>query len=413
MTVLAAIGRSLAESGRMVLQTWWALVLGFALSGAVQTWVPKAGLRRALGDHRPASLARAAGLGVLSSSCSYAAAALAKTLFVRAADFTASLVFMLAATNLVIDLGLVLWLLIGWQFAAAEVVGGIVMVALLAVVGPRLFPAGDLEPIRQRLSGDDSRSGDAGGEAQLPLRARLTRRSEWADAAAASIGDLRMVRRELFVGFLMAGFAIELVPVRVWQGLFLTGHGWVSTLENLVVGPFVAVISFVCSVGNVALAGALWHGGAAFGGVVAFIFADLITLPLLAIYRRYYGTAITLRILGGLWAVMALAGWVTQSLFRAAGVGLPARTGALVDFSPGLNVTTMLDGVAVAVVLGLWWLARQQPVSDRFAIDPVCGMQVETETAPSASGRQGPVRFCSEHCRDRWSHQAPVSLAPR
>ena len=153
MAVLDTIGRSLADGVGMFWQTLWALVLGFGLSGAVQAFVSRAEMQRALGDHRPATIVRAGLFGAISSSCSYAASALAKTLFARGADFTAAQAFMFASTNLVLELGIAAWLLIGWQFAAAEFIGGAVMIVLLALVLPRAVPAAAQEVARAALSG--------------------------------------------------------------------------------------------------------------------------------------------------------------------------------------------------------------------------------------------------------------------
>ena len=313
MSARDTIGQSLSDGFGMFWETLWALVLGFALSGAVQAFVSRAEMQRALGDHRPATIARASFFGTVSSSCSYAASALAKTLFSRGADFTAAQAFMFASTNLVLELGIVLWLLIGWQFAVAEFVGGAVMIVLLAAVLPRVVRPGEQDRARQRLNADEQSSSghehqqEHGGEpdeamgAQLPWRARIRSMAGWSDAAGYTISDVTMLRKELVIGFVVAGFAEAAVPVSFWQSLFWTGHGFASVLENVVLGPFLAIISFVCSIGNVPLAAALWAGGISFGGVIAFVFADLITLPLLLIYRKYYGTGLTLKLLAVFW----------------------------------------------------------------------------------------------------------------
>ena len=335
MHVLDMIGRSLADGGGMFWQTLWALVLGFGISGAVQAFVSRTEMQRALGDHRPATMVRAGFFGAISSSCSYAASALAKTLFARGADFTAAQAFMFASTNLVVELGIVLWLLIGWQFAAAEFIGGALMIALLALVLPRVIPAAAQEAARDSLSGEDDPHAGHGdpqdGHASGSWRTRIRSLAGWSDAAGYTISDLTMLRKELVVGFVVAGFADAVVPVSFWRSLFLTGHGFWSVLENVILGPFLAVISFVCSIGNVPLAAALWSGGITFGGTIAFVFGDLITLPLLLIYRRYYGTRLTVRLLAVFWATMSAAGLVTEYLFTWAGIAPAARRPARFD----------------------------------------------------------------------------------
>lgn len=395
---MSGVGNSLAEGWWMFFDTFWALVLGFTLSGAVQAFVSRAAMQRALGDHSPRTVAKASFFGMVSSSCSYAASALAKTLFARGADFTAAQAFMFASTNLVVELGIVLWLLIGWQFAAAEFVGGAVMIALLAAVLPRVVSAAEVEAARTRVSEMSGASSAHDGHG-APVQTRAT----WRDAATYTISDLTMIRRELLIGFVVAGFAALEVPTSVWRAVFISGHGFWSSLENVVVGPFVAVISFVCSVGNVPLAAALWQGGISFGGAISFVFADLIAFPLLVIYRKYYGIRLTLKLLAVFWATMSAAGLVTEYLFRVVGL-LPSRASTgIVLTHLGWNYTTVLDVVAAFGFAWVYWLSRTRPPSDRYAQDPVCGMQVEVAHAPASVVHDGEtVYFCSDHCAHRF-----------
>ena len=421
------IGRSLADGLGMFWETLWALVLGFALSGAVQAFVSRAAMQRSLGDHRPVTIAKSGFFGMVSSSCSYAASALAKTLFQRGADFTTAQTFMFASTNLVVELGVVLWLLIGWEFAAAEVVGGALMVALLGLVLPRVVGEGEQRTARDALavgSGNvDAHAAHAAPpgeqEAEPPWRQRMRSAAGWADAAAYTISDLTMLWRELVIGFVLAGFADTAVPVSFWKSLFVTGHGFWSQLENAVLGPFLAIISFVCSIGNVPLAAALWSGGISFGGTIAFVFADLIALPLLLIYRKYYGNRLTLKLLAVFWATMTIAGLVTEGIFAVAGIrptADPSLHGMVGRDVWGWNYTTVLDVVALVAFAGIYLLYRNR---ERFgggagyAKDPVCGMQVEIAHAPANLVRDG-VRhyFCSDHCAHRFTSGAAVETAP-
>ncbi len=394
------IGHGLDEAFFMFWQTLWALILGFALSGAVQAFVSRQQMQHALGDHGPAALARSGFFGAVSSSCSYASSALAKTLFARGADFTAAMVFMVASTNLVLELGIVIWLLLGWQFALGELVGGLILIAILGLVLPRAIPAAWTQAARTRLAAQDAEP-EAGASP-----ARMRTRQGWTDASGYTISDLTMVRRELVLGFLIAGFLAALVPVSFWNSLFLTGHGFLSDVENALLGPLLAILSFVCSVGNVPLAATLWHGGISFGGVLSFIFADLITLPLLLIYRRYFGTAITLRLLVVFWSVMSLTGLLTQYLFRAVGITLPTRPEVVVPTGFEWDYTTVLNLIALVAFAGLYVLHRTGAKNDRFATDPACGMQVEKALAPAKSTINGQAYwFCSEHCQQHFSHQ--------
>ncbi|MEO9200361.1 MAG: permease, partial [Antricoccus sp.] len=418
MSFLGGIWHGLDEAFFMFWETLWALVLGFTLSGAVQAFVSRTEMQQALGDHAPKTLAKSSFFGMISSSCSYASSALAKTLFARGADFTAALVFMVASTNLVLELGIVLWLLIGWQFALAEFVGGAIMIVLLAFVVPRVIPKAWTDPARDRLNnandGDDESGADQNQDDQKVdaqprerLLRRLRSRRGWGDASGYTISDLTMLRKELLIGFVVAGFLAALVPTAFWQSLFLTGHGFISSLENVILGPFLAIISFVCSVGNVPLAAALWQGGISFGGVVSFVFADLITLPLLSIYRKYYGTAIALRILGIFWAMMSLTGLVVEYLFRAVRIPDPPRPRIVVHTGFSWNYTTVLNIVALIGLALVYWLYRHRDTSGRFAKDPVCGMQVEIAQASAQRTAGGQIAyFCSDHCAHRFDTES-------
>ena len=422
------IGRSLADGAGMFWETLWALVLGFGLSGAVQAFVSRAEMQRSLGDARPRTIAKAGFFGMVSSSCSYAASALAKTLFQRGANFTAAQAFMFASTNLVLELGIVLWLLIGWEFAAAEFVGGAVMIVLLAVVLPRVVKSDETDRARTALTsadhagGHDAHAGHGDADASHASgswRTRTRSLSGWSDAASYTISDITMLRKELVIGFVVAGFADTAVPIGFWKSLFVTGHGFWSTLENVVLGPFLAIISFVCSIGNVPLAAALWTGGISFGGTIAFVFADLIALPLLLIYRKYYGTRLTLKLLAVFWATMAVAGLVTEYLFKAAGIAPSpdlSEHGMVGRDVWGWNYTSVLDVIALVAFAGIYWLYRNRERfggGSGYAKDPVCGMQVEISHAPASVTHAGEtVYFCSDHCAHRYRAEREAA-APR
>jgi len=405
--VLNGLAHGIAEGWWMFFDTFWALVLGFALSGAVQAFVSRAQMQTALGNHQPKTLAKAGFLGAVSSSCSYAASALAKSLFARGADFTASMIFMIASTNLVVELGIVIWLLLGWQFAAAEFIGGAIMIALLGLVLPRVLPRQRTDEARAALTRGEAASAQEGFDSPS-WKQRVRTRAGWSDAAGYTISDLTMLRKELIAGFAIGGFASALVPTWFWRSLFVTGHGFWSSVQNVVLGPFLALISFVCSIGNVPIAAALWRGGISFGGVTSFIFADLITLPLLLIYRKYFGTAITLRLLAAFWATMSAAGLATEYLVRA--VHLVPKVGShIVPLThAGANYTTVLNVLAAVCFGVLYWLYRSRTAgasgADRYAKDPVCGMQVEKAMAPARLqlGSQT-LYFCSDHCSAKFA----------
>jgi uncharacterized membrane protein YraQ (UPF0718 family)/YHS domain-containing protein len=411
------VGRSLREAFYMFWDTLWALVLGFALSGAVQAFVSREAMQRSLGDHRPASVARASLYGMVSSSCSYAASAMSRSLFVRGADFLAAMVFMFASTNLVVELGIVLLVLMGWQFVAAEFIGGAIMIVLLVTFGGLWLRGRALAQAKTHV--DSSSDADHQHSEQAlereGWRHRIRTAAGWSDAAGYTMSDLNMLRKELAIGFGIAGFLSVLVPAWVWSDVFMHGHGFWTSLENAIVGPFVALISFVCSIGNVPLAAALWKGGITFGGVVAFIFGDLIALPLVLIYRKQYGGAMALRMLAVFWGVMSAAGLVTEYLFRALGWVPATKTGQVVGDTLRWNYTTVLDIIALTAFAGLYWLYRHR---ERFgggagyANDPVCGMQVETAHAPASTVHGGRrIYFCSQHCQHRFEADPEGYLA--
>jgi uncharacterized membrane protein YraQ (UPF0718 family) len=373
--VLDVIWHGIRDGLLMAYEVWWALVLGFAISALVQAWVPRARVQAALGGGGPRAVGTATVLGAASSSCSYAAVAIARSLLEKGASVAAALAFQFASTNLVWELGAVLWVLIGWQFTVAEYVGGIVMIVLMGLAS-RVFvtPAVEAEA-RQRLAGARNRESDPGdhcahhshddgpepgphrdpdhGDAPdaAPWRERLTSRAAWTEVAGYFVMDWRMVGREVVIGFAIAGFVAQL-PDAAFRAVFIHhAPAPLPAIENAVVGPLIAVASFVCSIGNVPLAAVLWSGGISFGGVVAFLFADLLVLPIIAIYRRAYGRRFTVRIVSAL---------ITAGAFHLLGIVPqgPRPSRARVFGTVGLDAKLWLDVVAVAVFASLSALAR-------------------------------------------------------
>jgi uncharacterized protein len=384
----------LKDSFLMAWEVWWALVLGFAISAIVQAWVPRERIESALSGSGPGPLARATGLGAASSSCSYAAIAIGKSLFSKGASAATALAFQFASTNLVWELGLVLWVLIGWQFALAEYAGGIVMIVLMAA-GLRLFVSRQAEAVA-REHAQVAASGhqhQAAGE-QLPWRDRLTSARAWSDVAHNFRGDWQMLYKEITAGFLLAGFIAQLGD-DFFNGLFLNdSSAAVQVLWGAFIGPVIAVLSFVCSVGNVPLAAVLWSGGISFAGVMAFIFADLIVLPIIVAYRKYYGTGFALRITGLMFVTMVLAALVVDLLFSGAGLIPDDRpTADNVFGSIEADYKLFLNLLGVVIFGALFWLTVS-----RGATDPVCGMKVDRSKAVTKTVGGETFYFCSEHC---------------
>jgi hypothetical protein len=341
----------------MTWQILWALILGFALSAVVQAVVRRSTIIRRLGDDRPKTLAIATGFGAASSSCSYAAVALARSLFRQGASFTAAMAFEIASTNLVVELGIILALLIGWQFTLAEFTGGPVMIILLALLF-RLF-------LRQRLldaASTQAARGLAGsmeGHAAMDMSIqsdgslwhRLRTRQAFTSVSHIFVMEWAAVIRDIALGLLIAGAVAAWVPDSFWGHLFLTGHPLASELTGPLIGPVVSLLSFVCSIGNVAAV--LWNAGISFGGVVAFIFADLIIVPVLVIYRKYYGTKMMLFILATFYATMAAAGYLTELIFGGLGLIPAGRHAKVLQASVQWNYTTVLNIIFLILAAAL------------------------------------------------------------
>jgi uncharacterized protein len=357
--VLDALGHALEVAGSMTWQITWSLILGFALSAIIAALVRREAITRRLGNERPATLALAAGLGAASSSCSYAAVALARSLFRKGASFTAAMVFEIASTNLVIELGIILALLLSWQFTLAEYVGGFVMIALLAVAF-RLFVSKDLVAAARRQA-ERGIAGSMEGHAAMDMSIssgggfwrRLLSRDGYTAVSHIFVMEWAAVIRDIIVGLLIAGAIGAWVPDTFWRHLFLTGHPLAAALWGPIIGPVISLLTFVCSIGNVPLAGVLWHGGISFGGVTAFIFADLIIIPILIIYRKYYGTRMMLTVLGIFYATMVIAGYVVEFLFRGLGLVPAERTARVGVTGIEWNYTTVLNIILLLVATAL------------------------------------------------------------
>ena len=356
-----AVGHALSVAGSMTWQIAWALILGFALSAVVQAVVRRSTIVRLLGDDRPRTLALATGFGAASSSCSYAAVALARSLFRKGANFTAAMAFEIASTNLVIELGVILALLMGWQFTLAEFTGGPIMIVVLAVLF-RLFLRDKL--LREaRQQADRGLAGSMEGHAAMDMSVqgdgsfvrRLLSGDGFTAVAHVFVMEWAAILRDLVIGLLAAGAIAAWVPDSFWQAFFFAGHPLAAKLWGPIIGPVVAILSFVCSVGNVPLAVVLWTGGISFGGVVAFIFADLIIAPILNIYRKYYGAKMAGFILATFYAAMVIAGYVIEVVFGGLGL-IPDRASAKIpdqgvawDYTTWLNIAFFLLAAVLLV----------------------------------------------------------------
>jgi YHS domain-containing protein/uncharacterized membrane protein YraQ (UPF0718 family) len=411
MVVVDRIGDGLWNAFQMAWEVGWALVLGFTLSGIVQAWIPRSRMERALGGRDLRTAALATGLGAASSSCSYAAVAIAKSMFQKGASLATAMVFQFASTNLVFEIGIVMWIFLGWQFTLAELVGGLVLIALMWA-GIRLFVTRQLEEEARAhaiaaQTGHEHQTAAAEG---LSWRQRLTSLEAWSDVAHNFRGDWEMLWKEILGGFLIAGF-IALLPMSFFNGLFITdAPAWVRIPENVIVGPLVAVFSFVCSVGNVPLAAVLWAGGISFAGVIAFIYADLIIVPILLIYRKYYGTKVTALITGIMFGSIVLASLAVNATFGVANLVPKTRPDIESITGRGVtwNYTTALNILFLGVAAVLIGLTLRHGVRD-----PVCGMTVDRSKTPFRSEWKGQTYyFCSAGCKDRFDAEPERYLDP-
>src|SRR6516162_8231328 len=360
MSLIHAVVHALSITASMTWQITWALILGFTLSAMVQSLVRKSTIVRLLGDDRPRTLAVATGLGAASSSCSYAAVALARSLFRKGASFTAAMAFEIASTNLVIEFGVILALLMGWQFTLAEFTGGPLMIVVIAV----LFRLRLRERLlsEARVQADRGIAGSMEGHAAMDMSvqrpgsfaSRLFSRDGYTSVSHVFVMEWAAIIRDLIIGLFAAGAIAAWVPDSFWQSFFIAGHPLAAKIWGPLIGPVVAVVSFVCSIGNVPLAVVLWQGGISFGGVIAFLFADLIIAPILNIYRKYYGPRMALFILGTFYAAMVAAGYVIEIVFGWLGLIPDRATATIPDQGVSWDYTTWLNivfGLLAAVLL--------------------------------------------------------------
>ena len=349
MQVLNSIGQALFTSFSMLWEILWPLILGFTLSGIVQAVVSHNAMAKTLGGDDPKSLTFATLFGIASSSCSYAAVALARSIFLKGASFTSAMVFEIASTNLVIELGIILIVLLGWQFTAAEFIGGILMVIFIAVIfrltlTPKLVQMAKAHAekgIMGRMEGHAAMDMSVSGGGSF--FSRLLSKRGFTAVSNFFVMDWASVWVDIALGLLIAGAIATWVPNSFWNAFFFSNNPTLAKIEGPLVGPLVSVVSFVCSVGNVPLAAVLWRGGISFGGVVSFIFADLIILPILDIYRKYYGWKVMAYILVTFYVTMAAAGYVVEFLFEALGIIPTNRNVAAITEGVQWNYTSILN----------------------------------------------------------------------
>ena len=418
MFILEHIASALRLSAEMFWQILWPLAVGFLLSAVVETFVSKQTVSRLLGRDTAGSVALATAFGAASSSCSYAAVAVARSLFRKGATLINAVVFEFASTNLVFELGLVLFVLLGWQFVGAEFAGGVVMIVLLALLmratlTPRLVAQARAQSERGRLGKMEGHGAMDMSVSGGPLLRRVLSARAFTAVSHYFFMNIYSLWSDLLLGLVIAGALGAWVPDSVWSTVFLSGHGVATEIWGVVIGPVIAMLTFVCSVGNVPLAAVLWRGGIAFGGAIAFIFGDLIILPILDIYRKYYGRRVSVYLLAVSFVAMALAGLAVDGLFHVLGAIPSNRSASLLgaaitwNYDTFLNIAFLLAAAALGVRFlrtgGVAMLKEMDtpPTSDLSRRDPVCGMTVDPATSPHHVERDGTTyTFCSAGCKE-------------
>jgi uncharacterized protein len=425
MFVVNAIVHALQISFFMLWEVLWPLAFGFLLSAMVQTVVSKRAVANTLGKPDLKGFILACGFGAASSSCSYAAVAVGRALFRRGASFVNAIIFEFASTNLVFELGLVLLILLGWQFVAAEFAGGLLMAVILWV----LFKV----TLSQRMVDDAKRQAERGvfgstheahGEMDMsitdgPFLSRLFSPRAFTAISNTFFMDLNALYQDIGLGFLIAGALAAWVPNSWWQAFFLTNHPALNAFWSPLIGPVISMLSFVCSVGNVPLAVVLWNGGISFGGVISFIFADLIILPIINIYRKYYGGRMSLYLLAVSYAAMALAGFLVGGAFQLLGLAPTNHHVTVFETQPTWNYTTFLDIAFLVLMAVMAWRfvttgglemlrahARRPEAGAKLVRDPVCGMSIDLSTAKEQIEYEGArYYFCSPACRSAFEKE--------
>ena len=423
MFVVNAILHALQISFFMLWEVLWPLAFGFLLSAMVQTVVSKRAVASTLGKPDLKGFLLACGFGAASSSCSYAAVAVGRALFRRGASFVNAIIFEFASTNLVFELGLVLLILLGWQFVAAEFAGGLLMAVILWIV----FKV----TLRQRMVDEAKRQAERGvfgstheahGEMDMsitdgPFLSRLFSPRAFTAISHTFFMDLNALYLDIGLGFLIAGALAAWVPNSWWQAFFLTNHPTLNAFWSPLIGPVISMLSFVCSVGNVPLAVVLWNGGISFGGVISFIFADLIILPILNIYRKYYGGRMSLYLLAVSYLAMAVAGFLVGGAFQLLGLAPTNHQVTVFETQPTWNYTTFLDIAFLVLMAVMAWRffttgglemlrahARRPDEHASLVQDPVCGMSVDPATAKEKVEYAGATYyFCSAGCRSTFA----------
>ena len=276
----------------------WAFILGYAVSSCIQIFVTEERMQKTMGQAKSKDVFLGAFFGFISSSCSFSALATTKSLFQKGASFTASIAFLLASTNLVVELGIIIAVFLGWQFVLGEYIGGFLLILISWLIIRLINPKKLIKQAREHLSGGNEESND-----NASFKQKVKSTESWARIGKQYFMEWKMVWKDVTIGFTIAGIVSGFVPDSFFQTLFInTGEGqesfgFFTLLEHVVVGPVAAFLTFIGSMGNIPLAALLFSKEVSFAGVMAFIFSDLVVFPVLRINAKYYGWRMSLFIL--------------------------------------------------------------------------------------------------------------------
>lgn len=357
----------------MLWEIFWALALGFLISAIIQAIVSKNKIARLLPNASFKSLAIASGLGAASSSCSYAATSIARSLFKKGANFTSVIAFQFASTNLVIEMGIVLWILLGWQFALAEFIGGFIMIGLIAIIFKLFLKKSLLKKAEIAVNKDVEMVSHGHGEmeetneSEIPIWQKIFSKNGFEKISQSFVADVSMLWKDIAIGLIIASILAVVVPNSFWQSFFL--HG--GKIWGPIIGPFVSILSFVCSIGNIPLAAVLWAGGISFGGVISFIFADLLIIPIINIYRKYYGLSMAIFLTVSSYVAMVLAGFLTDFLFTELAI-VPVDRKPLIIEEMSRGYTMYLNLFFLLVLAYILYLYYKTPKTSRVEKCPHC-----------------------------------------
>ncbi|SIT02328.1 hypothetical protein SAMN05421759_11099 [Roseivivax lentus] len=361
MELVETFGQAAKTAIGFFWKSGWAFVLGYTISAMIQAFMPKAQLTRQIGTPGLRSVGIASLFGAISSSCSFAALAAARSLLAKGAHFVATVAFMFASTNLVIELGILIFIFLGWQFLVAEVIGGVILIAVSSVLIRLSYPRSWIEAARE------SAEQEAPDEAEsFDWRQRITSLDGWTRVGRGFVMEWQMVWQEILIGFTLAGFIAVFVPDSVWKAIFLAEQaqggeaGFLLVLQNAMVAPFVAAATFIGSMGNIPLATILASSGVLFAGIMGFIYSDLMVPPLVKVNAKYYGWRVALYIAAVMYVSIVATAIILHYGFDFAGM-LPESTRRAGDVATfAIDYTFWLNIVALMAVAGLTWLSRRR-----------------------------------------------------